>query len=77
MHPAPEQTDRPRPLATERPWLAVAGCLGGGTIAIALAFFLLLAALVIFFVYAPDIFSSSREQVAPSATEATTTQPEQ
>jgi hypothetical protein len=60
-----EHPDRARPLATERPWLAVAGCLGGGTIAVALALLLLVAALVIFFVYSPDIFKA-RDVTAPS-----------
>jgi hypothetical protein len=43
-----------KPLAQSRPWLTVAGCLGGGMIAIALAFALLIAAVVVF-VFFPEI----------------------
>lgn len=43
-----------KPLAQSRPWLTVAGCLGGGMLAIALAFALLIAAVVVF-VFFPEI----------------------
>ncbi|MEY2795666.1 MAG: hypothetical protein RIR10_1382 [Planctomycetota bacterium] len=46
--PQPVRREQPQSLATSRPWLTVAGCLGGGTLAIALAFFLIIAAVVVF-----------------------------
>lgn len=51
------------PLATNRPWLAVAGCLGGGTLAIGAAMLLLVAA-VLLLVLVPDILSPSHQQKA-------------
>ncbi|MCE2884058.1 MAG: DUF4230 domain-containing protein [Planctomycetaceae bacterium] len=51
------------PLATNRPWLAVAGCLGGGTLAIGAAMLLLVAAVVLL-VLVPDILSPSRRHTA-------------
>ena len=51
------------PLATNRPWLAVAGCLGGGTLAIGAAMLLLVAAILLL-VLVPDILSPSRQQKA-------------
>ena len=45
--PQPVRREQPQSLATNRPWLTVAGCLGGGTLAIGLAFFLIIAAVVI------------------------------
>lgn len=47
--------ERPQPpLATSRPWLSVAGCLGGGMIA---AFVVLLVlALVALFIFFPQLF---------------------
>ena len=46
--PQPVRREQPQSLATNRPWLTVVGCLGGGTLAIGLAFFLIIAAVVIF-----------------------------
>ncbi len=49
----------PPPLATSRPWLSVAGCLGGGTVAIALAMLLVVAG-VVALILLPTLTPSSR-----------------
>jgi len=41
------ESDRPRPLDTSRPWLSIAGCLGGGVV-VAIVGVLLVAAIVAF-----------------------------
>ena len=63
MHPMPENGVRharppaePEPLATSRPWLTVAGCLGGGAVAAALAVLLVAAAAIL--VLFPDLLTS-------------------
>ncbi len=61
--PQPVQQAQPASLATNRPWLAVAGCLGGGTLAIVFAMLLLVAALVFLF-FNPDVLSSKGRQKA-------------
>lgn len=61
--PQPVQQAQPASLATNRPWIAVAGCLGGGTLAILFAILLLVAALVFLFIN-PDVLSSQARQKA-------------
>jgi len=43
-----------KPLATTRPWLTVAGCLGGGMVTALVA--ILLAVLIALFIFYPSFF---------------------
>jgi hypothetical protein len=64
MTPAqPSPQPPPPPLQTNRPWLTVAGCLGGGVMTVVIVLLILL--LVVLWVLFPDWFAIGRSQ--PSA----------
>ncbi len=56
-----------KPLAISRPWLGVAGCLGGGVIGVVIVVVLLLAAIALF-VFFPHVISGSNNSASAFTT---------
>lgn len=50
-----QQGPNGKALATNRPWLAVAGCLGGGVVA-GIVCAIIVIAVIVFFVFFPSLF---------------------